>query len=741
MSLKSAVEAMLSRAVADRDEIVTQLNRTYKLTPLSDVLSLNAVLRSLQDKVVAWDTEFADVEKTFTPSDKDLRLMTATHLRRLFANQDVFGTLDRKVAPLTVNEVDEKDPMVIDGSETTPLATESATPLLTAATEGLGLGIEDAGATTVTVDTGVERGADKGFPFGGDESDSTIGAEHADATAVLPNIPHPESSGLESDAPPFISRLPRRARNGPNMVDLVRRFQDSAREFPFESGEEPPLERSQSSQSLQRRRSRHLDNELSDSDSQVQVRPRLRRGRTEQPTLRYKDISRSLVSENERSYAANASRIPSSYGKSSTLNANGDRSRPNSRGRTPPLSSPSGKVQQVSLEVPLKRPGLSRNPSSLSNDGKPKLAGKGKLPSRGESIHAGPPSTTATRSFLRKGMGSVNRVNSLAKHFDRLSREAEKKRSNRDAAQRGRRARPVAVTKAKVQMFSNYRDAFKDEFDSDSSEADNEEDDELGGESGDSGDEDRVGRRNRSLSKAPESTSERPGMAARQASLPVPIVNAVSPIAELQPSSTSDSIDTNSAPPAGSSVAGTSIISDIKPGTSVTERLKIDLPNFTTHAPLPSVPATPNLSTDLPSADESKHAPSQMSESELSSGTERSSILKTLTGLWAMRAGDFTPLEYPLSASEHIFADSKVIIRESEPTSIIAFCLSSKTYRENLRAVQQKTQRKAESFMPDDAGSITDRGSTWDVVTIDEAVEPDEGSKFEAATHFKYGTY
>jgi 1-phosphatidylinositol-3-phosphate 5-kinase len=49
------MEAMLSRAVADREELVNLLNRTYKLSPMTDVLALNTVLRTLQDKVVQWE--------------------------------------------------------------------------------------------------------------------------------------------------------------------------------------------------------------------------------------------------------------------------------------------------------------------------------------------------------------------------------------------------------------------------------------------------------------------------------------------------------------------------------------------------------------------------------------------------------------------------------------------------------------------------------------------------------------
>ena len=53
--LRSALENMLSRSAGDREELVNLLNRTYKLTPMTDVLALNTVLRALQDKVVQWE--------------------------------------------------------------------------------------------------------------------------------------------------------------------------------------------------------------------------------------------------------------------------------------------------------------------------------------------------------------------------------------------------------------------------------------------------------------------------------------------------------------------------------------------------------------------------------------------------------------------------------------------------------------------------------------------------------------
>lgn len=46
---------------------------------------------------------------------------------------------------------------------------------------------------------------------------------------------------------------------------------------------------------------------------------------------------------------------------------------------------------------------------------------------------------------------------------------------------------------------------------------------------------------------------------------------------------------------------------------------------------------------------------------------------------------------------------------------------------------------KVEAFMPEEGSS--DRASTWDIVSLDEAVDTDDGSRREAGTHLKYGKH
>lgn len=79
------------------------------------------------------------------------------------------------------------------------------------------------------------------------------------------------------------------------------------------------------------------------------------------------------------------------------------------------------------------------------------------------------------------------------------------------------------------------------------------------------------------------------------------------------------------------------------------ETAQLDLAPFDTIAPVASLPPTP-LQPKEPFPGATLCGPVALSESEMSygGGTERSTLMKTLSGLWAFRTGDFTPLAYPM---------------------------------------------------------------------------------------------
>jgi 1-phosphatidylinositol-3-phosphate 5-kinase len=88
---------------------------------------------------------------------------------------------------------------------------------------------------------------------------------------------------------------------------------------------------------------------------------------------------------------------------------------------------------------------------------------------------------------------------------------------------------------------------------------------------------------------------------------------------------------------------------------------------------------------NLPQTEKSEQEKDTEKEKEVQ--PEKVSLLKSLTHFWADRSATlWEPLSYPLSSSEHIFVDSDVIVREDEPSSIIAFCLSTNDYQSKLKA-------------------------------------------------------
>ncbi|KAF9699202.1 hypothetical protein EKO04_003157 [Ascochyta lentis] len=81
-----------------------------------------------------------------------------------------------------------------------------------------------------------------------------------------------------------------------------------------------------------------------------------------------------------------------------------------------------------------------------------------------------------------------------------------------------------------------------------------------------------------------------------------------------------------------------------------------------------------------------------MSDSQLESSLElpkheKTTLLKMLTNFWSERsASGWAPLDYPFAQIEHVWEDSDIIVREDEPSSIIALALSSPDYLTKLQS-------------------------------------------------------
>jgi 1-phosphatidylinositol-3-phosphate 5-kinase len=121
---------------------------------------------------------------------------------------------------------------------------------------------------------------------------------------------------------------------------------------------------------------------------------------------------------------------------------------------------------------------------------------------------------------------------------------------------------------------------------------------------------------------------------------------------------------------------------------------------------------------------------------------QKKSLMAMLTNFWAERSASGWPqLEYPINATDHILLDSDVIIREDEPSSLVAFALSSEDYKSKLADIRQKwkisNQRDAEASSDGGLEMKDSQGSDAATAGFDEE-ELEKSLLRSTGTHVKY---
>lgn len=406
-----------------------------------------------------------------------------------------------------------------------------------------------------------------------------------------------------------ISRLPRRAgaHHQPSVADLVKRYQDflppqgvqdlaktafAPRPPVSESEQEypSPIPRRQHARSKSRHRLPSKQPSVSDFEQSYAA-----------------NIAPRYLTHSRRTLAAQSgSRIPGPIGSAF-------QSQESSRRPSPEKRSFSGRGKEVRFS----RPSSPSNVRSTSTSGKPS---KQRISTRSKDKTPVRPPNPGSKSTFRRPSTGPGKVSNIAKHFERLGRDAERAKS-RYSVIRGKRARPVASARAKVEVLDSVKDAIKDE--SESSDSSSEADDEDEGV-----EEERT---------VPELVQQ------------LSIESDPTPSNEMKPT-----------PPVAS-------FSDVVSDPGIQEH-KVPTPGPVSLPPSPFLSSTKNHDASLTPP---------TSDIELGAGgTERNSILKALSGFWLQQPPSRSILEDdPMSDPEHIFRDSSMVVRTDEPTSIIALAL------------------------------------------------------------------
>ncbi|KAI1496808.1 hypothetical protein F5X99DRAFT_399118 [Biscogniauxia marginata] len=117
---------------------------------------------------------------------------------------------------------------------------------------------------------------------------------------------------------------------------------------------------------------------------------------------------------------------------------------------------------------------------------------------------------------------------------------------------------------------------------------------------------------------------------------------------------------------------------------------------------------------------------------------DKMNFIKVLTNFWNERsASQWPPLDYPLNATDHIFIDSDIIVREDEPSSLIAFALSSDDYVQKRRRFHR---RKPGDNVESPSDSEDDKNNEVDSDTNEEVSEArlENSLVHTTSSHYKY---
>ncbi|KAI0692977.1 hypothetical protein BC835DRAFT_1355522 [Cytidiella melzeri] len=708
--LTSHINTLILRAEREKNEVTSFINLVYKDSAPTDTLALNQVRAKRQDLIVAWQQDFDRLPKprmsqSHVPDRNAARTSTFGSVRMWPRRHD----FEFPYAPsANMSEAEEYSApssrrMTAESIVSTSSASDASDGEALTQTSHLSM---DAEGEPIVPSADSPPGDAKGA-----DSDSTIGAP-GDGSLKVAAVPldttvDSDVEPEQADAQPqrstsHISRLPRRASYQPSVAELVKKYQEF---LPPQGVEElartalsavPPVSESEG-----------------EGPPPVRVVRARVKSKIRQPIL----SKRTSFSDFEQSYAAN---IAPKYLTHSKRPVNQVMS------RIPGPALSSAESHQSSRRTsPDKRPsflrthtegvvrgGRSSPPPGRAGTTGP-FRGRGKATIRAvpreKPASSRPTSSSGPKNTLKRAPPPGNKVSSIAKHFERIGRDSERA-SRRYAVIRGRRARPVATARAKVEILDSIKDAINDEEESDGSDS-SEADDE-------GGDDDEI-------SHAKENQTHSPG----------------GPDVPAQPwiegsEATRLSPDASVAPVGEEPEA---IVLD-----APQDDKSLEPPSRLETAPFPPVP--------LPAAVTPAASPPELEIG--STADQRHSILKTLAGFWPQQN---QPIRQdgddPMSDPEHIFRDSSMVVRTDEPTSIIALALNSPQYREMLtksraekrQAREAKLTDGGEAFMPDDQ-SVAESTSTWGVVNVDstDGADPTEelrvpSSKLPWAISFESG--
>lgn len=109
---RQAMAELSIKCESDRRAITRLLESTYEHAQATNGTEMTSVRRTLQNKAVDWEAEWTSFEQRIIPSEKDVRRLTTVQLKRLFSNDGMPLSPERRTTSSSLApsiEADEKE--------------------------------------------------------------------------------------------------------------------------------------------------------------------------------------------------------------------------------------------------------------------------------------------------------------------------------------------------------------------------------------------------------------------------------------------------------------------------------------------------------------------------------------------------------------------------------------------------------------------------------------------------------
>lgn len=711
---RSEVEKLTKRAQEEQPKLIRDLQAAYINSKYYEVIPLNVVIRTMLEKVEEWNAAFAKFEADFL-SDKDVRQLTIIQLKKMFSDNESKESLPTSTDGTSIASVDtdEKSSLpttqstTAEGDDKTASEPNLASQENTIETLVVGKDVSqgdqqntedsaetpkpnpatslDAALPVAAVSNDVELVQAQATADNKSNIEVKSGAEEAGATEISSAGPPGPSEGV-----PDKSSEPSPAADSSGAATPEPSTSTSTK-IPT------PMYTNAPSRNHSRSTSLRPDSSLTLTEKVEHIR----RQQQQQAAASSDPNIATLKAEP----SGDSPKVPE---RGSSRRAGLTISPPITRSITQPVGvisrSASGIGRPLQSSTPKSAelpPGADVRRISNADSTVSAKSDKSKLSER-FGISALKAKKAGASSIPRyvHGKRKESKVSTLARHFEQLSREFEKERirdRNKRAAklQSSRSFMPRTSAKAIVEVYEDVDQAVQEPGPTD---------------------DDHIAEIQPSGTGPVEDTQSAAADAPQAAT---PATDASTNQAERtdnasQPASTKGSEDPKQAGQTGSDDEG-------EGGESEGEESLLE-------------EILPDVQEIADCLDSSEEIPLELPKHQ------KSSLMKMLTTFWAERSASGWPaLDYPLNVTDHIFIDSDVIVREDEPSSLIAFALSSEDYMAKLGDIQhywkkaEHPESEGEAFS--DSRSIGPSDSDAFVVREEEL----EKSLLRATgTHLKY---